>query len=197
MTGAPGQRPIRRIVIVGGGTAGWIMAGVLASRYPRRGEDGVSVTLIESRTQPPIGVGEGTWPTIRATLKQIGVTETEFLRECDASFKQGSQFVNWVDGSAIRTPTSIRSRCRPATSTPTWLPIGWRIRGEPSFATSLCFQTELCSRDLAPKQITTPEFAGLANYAYHLDAGKFAPFLQKHCVDKLGVHPCLRRDRAG
>jgi len=45
----------------------------------------------------------------------------------------------------------------------------------------------LCDHSLAPKQITTPEYAGVANYAYHLDAGKFVPFLQKHCVDKLGV----------
>src|SRR4051812_16971512 len=97
IAGLPGELPVRRIVVVGGGTAGWIVAGVLASRYPRRGEDGVAITLIESRQQPPIGVGEGTWPTIRTTLKQIGVTETDFLRECDASFKQGSQFVNWAD----------------------------------------------------------------------------------------------------
>src|ERR1700732_2170168 len=62
---------VRKVVIVGGGTAGWITAGVLASRFPQRGEDGFAVTLIESRQQPPIGVGEGTWPTIRATLKQI------------------------------------------------------------------------------------------------------------------------------
>src|SRR5262245_50669559 len=94
-----GTGAVRRIVIVGGGTAGWIVAGVLASRYPRRGEDGVAITLVESRRQPPIGVGEGTWPTIRATLEQIGVTETNFLRECDASFKQGSRFAGWVDGS--------------------------------------------------------------------------------------------------
>src|SRR5580698_5813346 len=92
-------RPVRKIVIVGGGTAGWITAGVLASRFPQRGEDGITVTVIESRRQPPIGVGEGTWPTIRSTLKQIGVTATDFLRECDASFKQGSKFVGWVDGS--------------------------------------------------------------------------------------------------
>ena len=89
MTSQGEPQPIRKILIVGGGTAGWITAGVLASRYPRRGEDGISITLIESRQQPPIGVGEGTWPTMRATLKQIGVTETDFLRECDASFKQG------------------------------------------------------------------------------------------------------------
>lgn len=56
-----------------------------------------------------------------------------------------------------------------------------------SFAAGLCFQTALCDSARAPKLITTPEFAGLANYAYHLDAGKFAPFLQKHCMQKLGV----------
>ncbi|HEY8053877.1 MAG TPA: tryptophan 7-halogenase, partial [Steroidobacteraceae bacterium] len=95
--------PVRSILVVGGGTAGWITAGVLASRYPRRGEQGLEITLVESRQQPPIGVGEGTWPTIRATLKQIGVSETDFLRECDAAFKQGSQFLKWVDGSDADT----------------------------------------------------------------------------------------------
>ena len=50
------SRPIRRILIVGGGTAGWITAGVLASRFPHRGEVGVAITLVESRGVPPIGV---------------------------------------------------------------------------------------------------------------------------------------------
>jgi tryptophan 7-halogenase len=177
---------VRRIVIVGGGTAGWIVAGVLASRYPRRGEDGVAITLIESRQQPPIGVGEGTWPTMRATLRQIGVTETEFLRECDASFKQGSQFAGWLDGSDSDTywhPFTLPAAYAERNLAPYWLE-GPQLE---SFAASVCFQPGLCVRGLAPKQITTPEYAGLANYAYHLDAGKFVTFLQKHCVDKLGV----------
>ena len=178
---------VRRIVIVGGGTAGWIVAGVLASRFPTRGPDGVSVTLIESRQQPPIGVGEGTWPTIRATLKQIGVSETDFLRECDASFKQGSKFVGWVDGSASDSywhPFTLPALYADVSVAPYWLE---NPQGQ-SFAASVCFQTELCAHGLAPKQITTPEYAGHANYAYHLDAGKFVPFLlHKHCVDKLGV----------
>jgi tryptophan 7-halogenase len=184
--GPPESQPVRRILIVGGGTAGWITAGVLASRYPRRGEDGVSITLIESRQQPPIGVGEGTWPTMRATLKQIGVTETDFLRECDASFKQGSQFVGWADGGhsdsyyhPFTPPVGYEDR----DLAPYWLE---DPQGQ-SFADTLCFQTRACSQNLAPKQITTPEFMGLANYAYHLDAGKFAPFLRQHCVGKLGV----------
>jgi len=179
-------QPIRKILIVGGGTAGWITAGVLASRYPRRGDDGISVTLIESRQQPPIGVGEGTWPTLRATLKQIGVTETDFLRACDASFKQGSQFVKWTDGGGSDSyyhPFTLPVGYEERNLAPYWL-------GDPrgqSFADSMCFQTAVCRHGLAPKQITTPEFTGLANYAYHLDAGKFGPFLRDHCIEKLGV----------
>jgi tryptophan 7-halogenase len=179
-------QPIRNILIVGGGTAGWITAGVLASRFPQRGDAGISITLVESRVQPPIGVGEGTWPTLRATLKQIGVTETDFLRACDASFKQGSQFVKWVDGGDSD-----------AYYHPFTLPVGYEERNlaaywlenprDQSFADSMCFQTDVCRQGLAPKQITTPEFTGLANYAYHLDAGKFGPFLRDHCIDKLGV----------
>src|ERR1700730_1340267 len=178
--------PVRKVVVVGGGTAGWITAGVLASRFPQRGEDGFAVTLIESRGQPPSGVWEGTWPTIRATLKQIGVTETDFLRECDASFKQGSHFVKWVDGSdmdAYYHPFTLPVGYEEHNLAPYWLE---DPRGQ-NLAASMCFQYAGCSQALAPKQITTPEFTGLANYAYHLDAGKFGPFLQRHCVDKLGV----------
>ena len=175
-----------KILIVGGGTAGWITAGVLASRYPARGETGVEICLIESQQQPPIGVGEGTWPTIRATLRQIGVTETDFLRACDASFKQGSQFLKWVDGGDADSyyhPFTLPAGYEERNLAPYWLE---NPRGQP-FAESMCFQTHVCSRGLAPKQITTPEFTGLANYAYHLDAGKFGPFLRRHCIDKLGV----------
>ena len=178
--------PLRSIIIVGGGTAGWITAGVLASRFPRRGAQGMSITLVEARGLPPIGVGEGTWPTIRSTLKQIGVSETGFLRECDASFKQGTQFANWVDGGdsdRYYHPFTLPAGYEEKNLAPYWSE-GPRSSG---FAESLCFQTALCDAGLAPKLISTPEYTGLANYAYHLDAGKFAPFLQKHCVEKLDV----------
>jgi tryptophan 7-halogenase len=180
------SQPIRRILIVGGGTAGWITAGVLAARFPGRGAQDVSITLVESRGIPPIGVGEGTWPTIRATLQAIGVSEADFLRECDASFKQGTQFSGWVNGSGADSyyhPFTLPAGHEERNLAPYWL----EAAREDSFAASLCFQTSLCDAARAPKLITTPEFAGLANYAYHLDAGKFAPFLQKHCVEKLGV----------
>jgi len=83
-----------RLVIVGGGTAGWLTACILAAKRPD-----LTITLIEAPDIPTIGVGEGTWPTMRETLRTIGIPETEFLRDCDASFKQGSRFDGWVDGS--------------------------------------------------------------------------------------------------
>ena len=91
--------PIQSVVVVGGGTAGWITAARIAARHNTRA-GGVRVTLIESPTIPSIGVGEGTWPTMRNTLRKIGIGETQFIRECDAAFKQGAKFARWVTGEA-------------------------------------------------------------------------------------------------
>jgi tryptophan halogenase len=74
-------RPVKRIVIVGGGTAGWLTAGVIAAKHRNRMPGGFSVTVVESPNVPIIGVGEGTWPTLRSTLSRIGVSETEFIRQ--------------------------------------------------------------------------------------------------------------------
>src|SRR3546814_5256141 len=90
---------IERVVIVGGGTAGWLAAARLASS-PRAMAGRLSVTLIEAPDIPTIGVGEGTWPTMRAKLAAIGIGEGEFLAACDDSFKQGSRFDGWVPVAA-------------------------------------------------------------------------------------------------
>src|SRR5690606_40990853 len=90
--------PIKKIVIVGGGTAGWLTACVIAARHKSRMSSGFQVRLIESPDVPIIGVGEGTWPTMRSTLSRIGVSETEFFRQCDAAFKQGAIFARWTTG---------------------------------------------------------------------------------------------------
>jgi len=87
------QTEIKKIVIVGGGTAGWITAGRIASEHKQNPL--ISITLIESPDVKPIGVGEGTWPSMRDTLKKIGISEAELLHCCDASFKQASKFINW------------------------------------------------------------------------------------------------------
>src|SRR5688500_18852446 len=93
-------RPVKKVVIVGGGTAGWLTAGVIAAKHRSRMPAGFSVTVVESPNTPIIGVGEGTWPTLRSTLSRIGVSETEFFRQCDSAFKQGALFAGWTTGAA-------------------------------------------------------------------------------------------------
>src|ERR1700748_1658436 len=61
--------------------------------------NGFSVTWVESPNTPIIGVGEGTWPTLRSTLARIGVSETALFRQCDAAFKQGAAFERWTPGT--------------------------------------------------------------------------------------------------
>ena len=178
------HQTINKVVIVGGGTAGWLTAGVLAARY-QAGEHGVEVVLIESPDVATIGVGEGTWPSMRATLQSIGVSETAFIRECDASFKQGSCFQGWRNGGVDRYyhPFSLPQGYSELNLAPFWQPQAEQI----SFADAVSQQSRLCELGRAPKQISTPEFAFIQNYGYHLDAGKFAEFLTRHCVSKLGV----------
>jgi tryptophan halogenase len=177
---------INHIVIVGGGSAGWLTAGVLAAEHRAKAGATLRITLIESPTVGPIGVGEGTWPTMRDTLRNVGVTETDFIRECDASFKQGSKFQQWV--TQREDDYYFHPFVLPQGYTETNLVAGWLERhADVPFADLVSFQPHLCAQGKAPKQIATPEYAAVANYAYHLDAGKFGLFLRKHCVENLGV----------
>ena len=67
------MKPVSRIVIAGGGTAGWLSACVLGAWSRTSGRPPLDITLIEAPDIPNIGVGEGTWPTMRETLAAIGV----------------------------------------------------------------------------------------------------------------------------
>lgn len=180
------NKPIKHIAIVGGGTAGWLSAGVLAARLQAQFGSAVTVTLLESPDVKTVGVGEGTWPSMRRTLKAIGVSETELIRRCNATFKQGARFCRWVTGEASDSyyhPLIQPNGFQEFNLAPFWL----RARSDQSFSAAVCPQDALCDQGLGPKKITTPEYAGIANYAYHLDAGAFAEFLREHCVEKLGV----------
>ena len=81
------NKPIDDILIVGGGTVGWLTAAYLARRLGSLRPDGVRITLIESSEIGIIGVGEGTFPTIQNTLRTIGIDEAQFMRGAGATFK--------------------------------------------------------------------------------------------------------------
>ena len=180
------NKEVKRIVILGGGSAGWLTCAVIAAEHCVDANSNIKVTLVESPDVAPIGVGEGTWPTMRGTLRKIGIRETDFFKECDASFKQGAKFAKWVTGAdddAYYHPLVLPQGYSEVNLVPHWNEKNQQI----SFADAVSFQGQLCEFGLAPKQNTTPEYAHIANYAYHLDAGKFSTFLQKHCTEKLGV----------
>ncbi|KQT31750.1 tryptophan halogenase [Sphingomonas sp. Leaf412] len=171
---------VSHIVIVGGGTAGWLAACRLAAAA-RPGA--LAVTVVESPDVPTIGVGEGTWPTMRRTLAAIGIAEADFLRGCDAAFKQGSRFDGWVTGDA--GDSYHHPFTAPAGGDPRALVAGWQAGGLP-FAQAMGPQPQVAEQDLAPRQRAMPDYAGALNYAYHLDAGKLAVLLRDRAL-ALGV----------
>lgn len=181
---------VRKIIVVGGGAAGWLTAGTIAAEHDAGRDSGIEVVLVESPDVATIGVGEGTWPTMRKTLGRLGIRETDFIRECDASFKQGTRFVGWHSGKQddiYYHPFSL-----PHGYLNSGLVANWQQRRDGiSFADAVSTQSQLCEQGLAPKQAATPEYAFVANYAYHLDAGKFSKMLQKHCTQTLGVQHVL------
>lgn len=177
----------KTVVIVGGGSAGWLTAGIIAARHNPLSDDGqgIKVILLESPDVANLGVGEGTWPTMRDTLRQIGLSEVDFLRSCDVSFKQGSQFINWQRGEG---ESYYHPFIAPGGYGSVNLATHWLHRGTNStFADVVCPQGKVCDLGLAPKTPQTPEYAFSLNYGYHLNAGKFVELLQRHCVEKLGV----------
>ncbi|MBE0378784.1 tryptophan halogenase family protein [Pseudoalteromonas prydzensis] len=175
------NKKIQHIVVLGGGAAGWLSAGLLSAEHPDK-----QITLIESANIAISGVGEGTWPSMRNTLKRIGIKEIDFLKHCDASFKQGSKFINWRNlnpGENYYHPFMT-----PQGYLETNLHAYWQQHAAAQkYADALNMQSFICQAGLAPKQVTTPEYAAVTNYGYHLDAGKFASFLKEHCENQLGV----------
>jgi flavin-dependent dehydrogenase len=179
------QDEVRRIIVVGGGTAGWITASVVAAEQ-RDAARPPEVVLVESPDVPIIGVGEGTWPSMRMTLKGIGLAESDLVRECEASFKQGTRFAGWArqdDESWYLHPFSLPAEYSSLNLAEHWL----AAEGAGPFASFVTPQAAVIEAGLAPKQRVTPEYAFNVNYGYHLDAGKFARLLHQHAVTRLGV----------
>ena len=86
------MRPISKIVIVGGGTSGWLAASMLCHHFKR---DHCQIQLIESEEIGTIAVGESTVPPFVGLIQRLGINEQHFIRATEATYKLGIQFVGW------------------------------------------------------------------------------------------------------
>ena len=180
----------RRILIVGGGTAGWLTAAYLAKFLGLSERSHIEVTVLESPNIGIIGVGEGTFPTIRTTLQFLGIDERRFIRETSATFKQGIRFVDWA-----RTPVGdqhdhyIHPFEAPFYTEGTSLVPYWLLQEAATrmpFAQAVTIQDRVVEARRAPKRSSDGAYTAPLNYAYHFDAIKFAKLLAERARE-LGV----------
>ena len=181
----------RRILIVGGGTAGWLTAAYLAKFLGLSERSHLEVTVLESPDIGVIGVGEGTFPTIRSTLQFLGIDEMRFIRETSATFKQGIRFMDWaIAPTGEQRHQFIHPFEAPFYTEGTSLVPYWLLQDEatrPPFAEAVTIQDRVVGARRAPKRSSDAAYAAPLNYAYHFDAIKFARLLAERGRE-LGVH---------
>jgi tryptophan halogenase len=169
-TDPPWRAPVRRVVIAGGGTAGWMVAACLSKTLGRR----LEITLVESDEISTVGVGEATIPTLVTFHRLLEINEQEFMAATQATFKLGISFENWRD----RGQDYIHSFG--TTGVDHWsagFQHFWRKGLERGLAADYgdyCLELEASRQD---------RFAHLPNggmnYAFHMDAGLYAKFLRR------------------
>ena len=176
--------PIGRIVIVGGGTAGWMSAATLAQAFQGKLSD---VILIESDEIGIVGVGEATIPPIRQFNKLMGIDEVEFVKRTQATFKLGIEFVDWKQkGQAYMHPFGAYGREIDLISFHHyWLRMHGLGDTTPLEAYSLPIQAARGNRFVVGPNDANSIFSTYS-YAFHFDAGLYAKFLRGHC-EAMGV----------
>ncbi len=172
-----GRRPLRRILIVGGGTAGWMAAVALA----RAAGNGLTkVDLIESDQIGTVGVGEATIPPILAFNALAGIDETEFMKRTQASFKLGIEFVDWggLGERYIHPFGAIGMDIESVSFSQIWLRAQAQGFSTPlsdyNLSTVAALNNRMCLPSADPRTVLSS-----LKYAYHFDAGLYARFLRE------------------
>lgn len=179
---------IRRILIVGGGTAGWFSAAFLSRLLSRPGEDACEISLIEASDIPTVGVGEATIPPILQFFQRLGVPETDLMRSCQATFKLGIKYAGWTDegpDSYFYHPFFIGGTSRLLDFSNLWL---WKtLNGQETapYAQACHVSATFAENHRAPKIDSSADYQAPVSYAYHLDAGLMADYLKRCFRDKV------------
>lgn len=163
------SQSVRRVVIAGGGTAGWMAAAGLAATFGQR----INITLVESDDIPTVGVGEATVPSIFTFHRLLKVTEPEFLRATMGTFKLGINFEGWKTPQTdyFHSFGDTGQGCWAAGFQHFWL--RGKREGVAGDYSDYCLELQAAQRQsfnlLSDVKL---------NYAYHLDAGLYAKFLR-------------------
>ncbi|HWU49146.1 MAG TPA: tryptophan halogenase family protein, partial [Asticcacaulis sp.] len=169
--------------------AGWITAAYLAKILSHDLPGGLDIVLVEAPEIGVIGVGEGTFPSIRKTFARIGLDEETLIREASATYKQGIRFVNWKGVTDERGqdayfhPFQISAQHTDFDLLPYWL-LG--VAGDVSWESVCTVQQRVADAGKAPKLINQPGHNGALTYAYHFDAVQLTGVLRKKAIS-LGV----------
>ena len=168
----------KRIVIVGGGTAGWMTAIAVKTALPAS-----AVELVESDEIGIVGVGEATLPSIRDFHAQVGINEIEFLRATNATFKLGAEFRDW-SGLGQRYFHTFGNYADVAGPACLWGQ--YRRVGDPALGElgDQCVPTVMSMQGRFARP--PKEQADMFSYAYHFDASLYAGFLRTTAL-KRGV----------
>jgi len=168
------NRP-KRVVILGGGSAGWMAAAYLDAALNQPNLKVADITLVESPDVPRIGVGEATIPSINHILAVIGINEVDFLTRVDGTFKHAIKYNNWLDGDGDSYYHAFgRRRMEPIDySATSWL----RSDRSIPFSEAISSQPALCESCIGPHSLPGDPKVAQFTYAFHINALGFADYL--------------------
>lgn len=172
---------IRRVVICGGGTAGWMTAAALSKEFD--GQD-LTITLVESDEIGTVGVGEATIPGIHTFNLMLGLDQAEFMRECKATFKLGVEFVDWgrIGARYMHSFTRYGKDLKAVAFHQMWLRqklTGYLPQDGSIDDYNLGAVAAKANRFRHPVAGEKSE-AGALNYAFHFDASLYAKYLRRY-----------------
>ena len=168
---------IRKIVIVGGGSSGWMSAAALANAL----QGSCAITLIESDEIGTIGVGEATIPGIKLFNQQLGIDESEFLKYTQGTFKLGIEFINWgKQGHSYFHPFGVfAADFDQVPLYQYWL----RERSQGDTTSLYDYSLAWCAAKngkMVPPSRDPRLVQSTVDYAYHFDAGMYAKYLRDY-----------------
>jgi tryptophan 6-halogenase len=173
----------KRFVILGGGTAGWMTACLLAKAWPQH-----RITLVESPEIGIIGVGEGSTPQLRGFFKTLGISERDWMPKCNATYKNGISFHGWSERPGFESYFHpFQTVLDPQTAPAFFFHTRARRTGRDVWAHPDRFflPTHLAARRLGP--VPDAGFPHDVAYGYHFDAHLVGQVLRDHALGVLCV----------